>query len=37
MIITKEAGQKSAQYLPDFGSYSTECSVILQVLVERMK
>ena len=31
MIIIKEAGRKSVQQLPDFGSYSTDCSVILQV------
>ena len=30
-IITKEAGRKSVQKNPDFGSYSTVCSVILHV------
>ena len=34
ILIIKEAGRKSVQLLPDFGSYSTECSVIIEVRVE---
>ena len=32
MIIIKEAGRKSLHLLPDFGSFSTDCSVILDQL-----